>query len=190
MLLCSNNQNPKYWEIDFVPSSGPTSDLWAKRNRKSDSNNSENPPPEPYHISTAHQKAVKMEIASVCRQWCCNIHPELTWMSRGRGWDLKPMWFWFSLWLKTIYPQDTFLLLCEGCEKLKDRVNLALGNTQPRISTVNQQKHLNYQVQFSSVAQSCPTLCNPMNCSMPGLPVHHQLPEFTQTHVHRVGDAI
>ena len=45
-------------------------------------------------------------------------------------------------------------------------------------------------VQFSSVAQSCPTLCDPMNCSMPGLPVHHQLPEFTQTHVHRVGDAI
>jgi len=45
-------------------------------------------------------------------------------------------------------------------------------------------------VQFNSVAQSCPTLCNPMNCSTPGLPVHHQLPEFTQTHVHRVGDAI
>ena len=45
-------------------------------------------------------------------------------------------------------------------------------------------------VQFSSVAQSCPTLCDPMNSSMPGLPVHHQLPEFTQTHVHRVSDAI
>ena len=45
-------------------------------------------------------------------------------------------------------------------------------------------------VQFSSVAQSCPTLCDPMNRSMPGLPVHHQLPEFTQTHVHQVGDAI
>ena len=44
--------------------------------------------------------------------------------------------------------------------------------------------------QFSSVAQSCPTLCDPMNCSTPGLPVHHQLLEFTQTHVHRVGDAI
>ena len=41
-------------------------------------------------------------------------------------------------------------------------------------------------VQFSSVAQSCPTLCDPMNRSMPGLPVHHQLPEFTQTRVHRV----
>ena len=45
-------------------------------------------------------------------------------------------------------------------------------------------------VQFSSVAQSCPTLCDPMNRSMPGLPVHHQLPEFTQIHVHRVSDAI
>ena len=45
-------------------------------------------------------------------------------------------------------------------------------------------------VQFSSVAQSCPTLCDPMNRSTPGLPVHHQIPEFTQTHVHRVGDAI
>ena len=45
-------------------------------------------------------------------------------------------------------------------------------------------------VQFSSVAQSCPTLSDPMNRSTPGLPVHHQLPEFTQTHVHRVGDAI
>ena len=45
-------------------------------------------------------------------------------------------------------------------------------------------------VQFSSVAQSCPTLCDPMNHSTPGLPTHHQLPEFTQTHVHRVGDDI
>ena len=42
----------------------------------------------------------------------------------------------------------------------------------------------------SSVAQSCPTLCDPMNRSTPGLPVHHQHPEFTQTHAHRVGDAI
>ena len=43
---------------------------------------------------------------------------------------------------------------------------------------------------FSSVIQLCPTLCDPMNCSMPVLPVHHQFPEFTQTHVHQVGDAI
>ena len=45
-------------------------------------------------------------------------------------------------------------------------------------------------VQFSSVAQSCPTLCDLTNCSTPGLPVHHRLPEFTQAHVHRVRDAI
>ena len=44
--------------------------------------------------------------------------------------------------------------------------------------------------QFSSVAQLCPALCDPMNCSTPGLPVHHQLPEFTQTHAHWVHDAI
>ena len=55
-------------------------------------------------------------------------------------------------------------------------------------------KCINFSVstQFSSVssvAQSCTTLCDPMNCSRPGLPVHHQLPEFTQTHVHRVSDA-
>ena len=48
----------------------------------------------------------------------------------------------------------------------------------------------NVSVQFISVAQSCLTLCDSMNCSTPGLPVHHQLPEFTQTHVHWVSDAI
>ena len=45
-------------------------------------------------------------------------------------------------------------------------------------------------VHFTLVTQSCPTLCDPMNLSTPGLPVHHHLPEFTQTHIHRVGDAI
>ena len=45
-------------------------------------------------------------------------------------------------------------------------------------------------ISFSSVAQSCPTLCCPMDCSTPGFPVHHQLPYLAQTHIHRVGDAI
>ena len=48
----------------------------------------------------------------------------------------------------------------------------------------------NVKVQFSSVPQSCLTLCDPMNCSMPGLPVHHQLLELIQTHIHRISDAI
>ena len=47
-----------------------------------------------------------------------------------------------------------------------------------------------HSLHFSSFTQSCPTLCDPTKCSTPGFPVHHQLPEFTQTHVHRVSDAI
>ena len=50
--------------------------------------------------------------------------------------------------------------------------------------------HMYIYIQFSSVIQSSSTLCDPMNCSTPGLPVHHQLLEFIQTHVHRVSDAI
>ena len=52
------------------------------------------------------------------------------------------------------------------------------------VKVIEEEIFLVVAVQFSSVAQSCPTLCDPMNCSMSGLPVHHQLPEFTQTHVH------
>ena len=50
--------------------------------------------------------------------------------------------------------------------------------------------HVLCDIQFASVAQSCPTLCHLMDCSTLGRPVHHQLPELTQTHVHHVGDAI
>ena len=60
----------------------------------------------------------------------------------------------------------------------------------PRFEKVRLTHYLDLSVQFSSVAQLYPTLCNPMDCSMPGLPVHHQLLEFTQTHVPWIGDAI
>ena len=59
-----------------------------------------------------------------------------------------------------------------------------------KFTTQRETLRIQSQTSVSSVAQLCPTLCNPMNCSMPGLPVHHQLQEFTQTHVCRVGDAI
>ena len=59
-----------------------------------------------------------------------------------------------------------------------------------RIKIIFPQNPTLSSVQFNSVAQLCPTLCNPMNCSTPGIPVHHQLPEFTQTHFHQVCDAI
>ena len=61
-------------------------------------------------------------------------------------------------------------------------------DTPEQVSTFT--GHMLMHIQFSSVTQSCPTLCDPMNRSTPGLPVHHQLPEFTQIHVHRVSDAI
>ena len=56
--------------------------------------------------------------------------------------------------------------------------------------SLSSKTRIQLSVQFNSVAQSFPTLCDSMNCSTPGLPVHHQLPEFTQLHVHLVGDAI
>ena len=71
---------------------------------------------------------------------------------------------------------------------LKPRIKLLLKYVYS--VSINQWVPLLYLVQFSSVAQLCPTLWNPMNRSTPGLPVHHQLLEFIQTHVHRVGDAI
>ena len=82
-----------------------------------------------------------------------------------------------------------FFVICRGkenvsCYSLSNLVNNDIFTSSPFLCV----KCLSQSV--SSVAQSCPTLCGPMNRSTPGLPVHHQLPEFTQTHVHRVGDAI
>ena len=84
--------------------------------------------------------------------------------------------------------------------ELEQNIFNLYGHTNPlTVKTILREKNraegivlpdLRLSVQFSSVAQSCPTLCDPMDCSTPGLPVHHQLPEFTHTHVHRVGDAI
>ena len=84
-----------------------------------------------------------------------------------------------------------------GCQFLLQELFLTYGLNPglPHCSLIIYQ--LNHQgsphiasVLFSSFAQLCPTFCDPMNCSTPGLPVHHQLPQFTQTHVHRVSDAI
>ena len=69
-------------------------------------------------------------------------------------------------------------------------INIDANTSKQILANKIEQYVKGYHYQFSSVAQSCSTLCNPMNCSMPGLPVHHQLLEFTQTHNHQVGDAI
>ena len=72
----------------------------------------------------------------------------------------------------------------------KATANIALLFYGASLSRTQQSINCLWIAQFSSVTQSCPTLCNAMNHSMPGLPVHHQLLEFTHTHVHVVGDAI
>ena len=94
--------------------------------------------------------------------------------------------------------------LCMGCSRQEYRSGLPFPSPEDLPDTGSNPcllhcrwtlYHLSHQglfcsVQFISAAQSCPTLCDPMNYSTPGLPVHHQLLEFTQTHVHRVSDAI
>ena len=65
-----------------------------------------------------------------------------------------------------------------------------IGGHKTDLKPINTIIYWPHSVQFSSVTQSCLTLCDAVNLSMPGLPVHHQLPEFTQIHVHRVSDAI
>ena len=72
-----------------------------------------------------------------------------------------------------------------GGETVETMSDFILG-----VSKITADSQMQLNSQFSSVAQSSPTLCDPIDCSTPGLPVHHQLLEFTQTHVHRVGDAI
>ena len=101
----------------------------------------------------------------------------------GRTWKPTPVFLPKEsmnrgAWLATVYR------VTKGRRRLK------------QLSAAHKEDHFLHEItrlrncQFSSVAQSCPTLCDPMNLSMPGLPVHHQLPEFTQPQVHRVSDAI
>ena len=83
--------------------------------------------------------------------------------------------------LQSLYSTDTVLYVMPP--------HLSKFAVAPLIKhSISLVKHMN--IHISSVAQSCLTLCNPMNRSTPGLPVHHQLLEFTQTRVHRVSDAI
>ena len=89
---------------------------------------------------------------------------------------------------------DTLKKKNAQCESFKwsfigGKMRTAAQEAAPQIALRDSSKEAVSSVQFSSVAQSCLILCGPVDCSMPGLPVHHQLLEFTQTHVHWVGDA-
>ena len=101
------------------------------------------------------------------------------------SWALKNWCFWTLVLEKTLES-------CLDCKKIKP-VHCSMSRSNCCILTHKQAfqktgKVVWYCHQFSSVAQSWLTLCDPVDWSMPGFPVHYQLPEFTQTHVHRVGD--
>ena len=111
------------------------------------------------------------------------LAPGIIWLQPYK----KPQWeltSWNKLTLKILENYTSKLLLLSHDAKFK----------MVCFTTIDNKKivycHTGDSHQFSPVAQSCPTLCDLMNRSTPGLPVHHQLPEFTWTHVHRVGDAI
>ena len=100
----------------------------------------------------------------------------------------------FTYWLPVLWCVGQEAHWREGgrIERVRPRTNPLLYSGLPLSLRMNVSflDMNDLSVGFSSVTQSCPTLCDPMNRSTPGLPVHHQLPEFTQTHVHRVRDAI
>ena len=95
---------------------------------------------------------------------------------------------WATFTLKISLKIFAFLLKNHYCgdKRINLKINIKIIVTSEAI--LGSENKLVFQ--FSPVPQSCPTLCDPIDCSTPGLPVHHQLPEFTQTHVHWIGDAI
>ena len=109
------------------------------------------------------------------------------------------VFFCFLAFISTQNLKISFLLLTLGfftssfssCFRCRVKLFMWLFSCFLRYACIAMNLPLQFSsVQFISAAQSCPTLCNPMNHSTPGLLVHHQLPEFTETHVHRVSDAI
>ena len=125
--------------------------------------------------------------------WTCNRH--LKWRQAPRA--------CYTEWSKSEEEKQTLLIntyiwtlerwnwltYMQGSSRDTDVENRLVDTAGERESRTNRE-HWHTYIQFSSVAQSCLTLCDPMDCSTPGHPVHHQLPEFNQTHVHWVGDVI
>ena len=96
-----------------------------------------------------------------------------------------------SKWINVLNIRpETIKLLEETIGKTPSDINHSRILYDPPPSILKIKVKINKSDQIRSVTQSCPTLCDPMNCSTPGLPVHHQLPEFIQTHIHQVSDAI
>ena len=121
--------------------------------------------------------------------WCLVTLPFLE-----PAWTSGSSWFtycWSLAWrILSSVQMFRSIVLVENGSSVEYKVYKVRGRQEKKGSIKGENLRLYYFSQLSSVALSCPTLWDPMDCSTPGLPVHHQLPETTQTHVHRVGDAI
>ena len=120
--------------------------------------------------SLTSQTRVTGAMRSTCTCWATPFSSSLT--ASSYTWNLG------SIWVLLSYPEASLAVLFPEWQALLPVFSETMD--------LGPQGHS----QFSSVAQLCLTFCDPMNCSMPGLPVHHQLPELAQTHVHCVGAAI
>ena len=125
----------------------------------------------------------------------CLLHWQADSFTTSTTWKALPLKIMIQISYSNIYTWNlekwyrwTYL---QSRNRYIDIENKHTVTKQGKGGAMNWEAEINiYTVQFSSVAQSCPTLCDPMNRSTPGLLVHHQRPEFTQTHIHRVSDAI
>ena len=122
--------------------------------------------------------------------WVIPVHQPQASSIVHRTWTGDSFPIWYYTYFNAILPNHPTLSLSHRVQKTVLFLNFPLFHFQLLMIFLKSIKEKQSSVQFSSVAQSCPTLYDPMNLSTPGLPVHHQLPEFIQTHVHWVGDAI
>ena len=135
-------------------------------------------------------------LSPICLQWFCPIS-FLLWLSLWREIQVHmiicginpiiPSWYDYCIFLR-IYIEMCSTFSCLSCMHLWS--TFGTWNFHVLGATNSMERMEISSVQFSSVAQSCPTLCDPMDCSTPGLPVHHLILELTQSHVHWLGDAI
>ena len=116
--------------------------------------------------------------------------------THGNFGAVKVAWTLFSNFFYFVLGQsqccDSFRWIAKGLSQTYTCIHFPQTPLSSRLPHNNEQSSMSCMsvLQFSSVAQSCPTLCSPMDCRTPGFPVHHRLPELTQTHVDWVGDAI
>ena len=151
--------------------------------------------------------ALWAEVQGFSNNWSCQVHsclrPDFLKAKQYEQQQQKSLLYYLQAfrtvqctpWLLSNYLSEINMYVCVYVYMFMFKRFLLMRYSKISVSraswvSIQIKVRVNFWLQFSSVAQSCLTLCNPMDCSTPGFPVHHQLPELTQTHVHWVRDAI